>query len=95
MLILKFALKIDMLNMEQVFHMGYREGDKVFFLFSTSWKGEEQNVSLHNGTWDEHWVVENEQFQKVLQEDPNLVHFSNKIFLCGTRTTTSKLGCHT
>jgi hypothetical protein len=94
MLIMKLAFKIDILKMKQAFHMGYKEGDKVFYLFPTSWKGEE-DVSLHNGTWDEHWVVENEQLHKVLREDLDLVCFSNKIFLCGTGTIASRLGCHT
>jgi hypothetical protein len=30
------ALKIDVLKMEQAFHMGYREGDKVFYVFATN-----------------------------------------------------------
>jgi hypothetical protein len=34
--------------------MGYKEGDKVFYLSLTSWKGEGHDVSSHNGTWDEH-----------------------------------------
>jgi hypothetical protein len=34
--------------------MGYKEGDNVYYLSPTSWKGGEQDVSLHNGTWDEH-----------------------------------------
>jgi hypothetical protein len=33
--------------------MGYREGNNVFYLSPTSWKGEEQDVSLHNGTRDD------------------------------------------
>jgi len=56
--IVKPTLKIDILKMEHAFHMGYREGDEVFYLSLIIWKGEEQDVSLHNGTWDEHWVVE-------------------------------------
>jgi hypothetical protein len=39
MLVVRHVLKIDILKMEQAFHMGYREGDKVFYLFLTSWKG--------------------------------------------------------
>jgi hypothetical protein len=34
--IVKPALKIDILKMEQAFHMGYREGDKVFYLSPTN-----------------------------------------------------------
>jgi hypothetical protein len=35
---------------------------------------------LHSRTWDEHWVIENERFEKVLQKDLNLVWFSNEMF---------------
>ncbi len=81
MLTVRLIFKINILKMEQAFHMGYKEGDKVFYLSLMSQKDEEQDVSLHNGTWDEHWVIENEQFQKVLHdEDLELVHFSNKMF---------------
>jgi hypothetical protein len=36
--------------MEQAFHMGYREGATVFYLFPTNYKGEEEDVYLHNRT---------------------------------------------
>ncbi len=36
MLVVKHVFKIDILKMEQAFHMGYREGDKVFYLFLTN-----------------------------------------------------------
>jgi hypothetical protein len=38
--------------------MGCREGDKGFYLFLTNWKGEDEDFSLHNDTWDEHWFLE-------------------------------------
>jgi hypothetical protein len=30
------TLKINVLKMEHAFHMGYREGDKVFYVFATN-----------------------------------------------------------
>jgi hypothetical protein len=36
MLVVKPTFKIDILKMEHAFHMGYNEGDKVFYLFSTN-----------------------------------------------------------
>ncbi len=60
--------------------MGYREKNKVFYFSATNWKREEEDVILHHDTWDEHWLLENERFEKLLQDDPNLVHFSNKMF---------------
>ncbi len=60
MAVVRPTFKIDILKLEQAFHMGYKERDKVFYLSLMSWKGKEQDVSLHSGTCDEHWVVENE-----------------------------------
>jgi hypothetical protein len=34
--IVKHAFKIHILKMEHAFHMGYNEGDKVFYLFPTN-----------------------------------------------------------
>jgi hypothetical protein len=36
MLVVRLAFKIDILKMEQVFQMGYKEGDKVFYVFATN-----------------------------------------------------------
>jgi hypothetical protein len=32
--VIKLTLKTDILKMEQAFHMGYKEGDKVFLLIT-------------------------------------------------------------
>jgi hypothetical protein len=40
MLVVRHTLKIDILKMEQAFHMGYK-GTRFFYLSPTSWKGEE------------------------------------------------------
>jgi hypothetical protein len=37
MLVVRSALKIDVLEMEHAFQMGYREDDKVFYVFPTNW----------------------------------------------------------
>jgi hypothetical protein len=47
MLVLKSTLKIDVLKMEQAFHMRYREGDKVLYMFATNWEGEEAIVDAY------------------------------------------------
>jgi hypothetical protein len=31
-----------------------------------NWKGEEEDVTLQNDTWGEHWLLENDRFEKVL-----------------------------
>lgn len=33
------TLKIDVLKMEQAFHFGYQEGNKVFYVSPLEWKG--------------------------------------------------------
>jgi len=33
------GLEIDVLKMEQTFHFGYREGDKVLYVSPLNWKG--------------------------------------------------------
>lgn len=38
------TFKIDILKMENVFQMGYKEGDKIFYLSLTNWKGKENSI---------------------------------------------------
>jgi hypothetical protein len=38
------TFKIYNLKMENVFQMGYKEGDKIFYLSLTNWKGEENSI---------------------------------------------------
>jgi hypothetical protein len=40
------TLKTDILKMDQAFQMGYKERDKVFYLFFTNWKG--KSIPLMN-----------------------------------------------
>jgi hypothetical protein len=47
MLIVRLALKIDVLKMEQVFFTGYREGENAFYVSSKNSKGEEELVSKY------------------------------------------------
>jgi len=42
-----FALKIDVLKMEQTFQIGYYKGDKVFYVSPLKWKGEEQHADSY------------------------------------------------
>jgi hypothetical protein len=44
--IVKHVLKIDALKMEQAFQMGYRQGEKVFFVSPTNWQSEEISIQL-------------------------------------------------
>jgi len=53
--IVRPTLKIDVFKMEQVFQMGYREGDKVLYVSPINWQGEEAFVVDHIHEWDDHW----------------------------------------
>ncbi len=46
--------KIDILKMEHAFQMGCREGDKVFYLFLTTWRGEVDTIDKHEKEWNVH-----------------------------------------
>jgi hypothetical protein len=59
------------LKMEQVFHMGYQKGDKVFYIPPTNWQGE-AFVANHIHEWDDHWKVVNASLEKGLNSDENL-----------------------
>jgi hypothetical protein len=52
--VVKSAFKIDVLKMEQVFQMGYWEGNKMFYVFPTNWQREEEFVANHIHEWDDH-----------------------------------------
>lgn len=41
------AFNIDVLKMEQAFHMGYWEGDKVFYVFPLNQKGKQEFLNQH------------------------------------------------
>jgi len=43
------ALKIDMLKMEQMFHIGYKKGDKILYVSPTNMQGEEEFVDNYEG----------------------------------------------
>jgi hypothetical protein len=72
MLIVKLALKIDVLKMEQVFFTGYCEGEKVFYISSKNSKGEEELVNKYIPSWNSLWIHKNVKFEKFLLEDPDL-----------------------
>jgi hypothetical protein len=51
MSIIRPALKINVFKMEQLFFIGYREGEKALYIFSQNWKGEEKEVNTYYNTW--------------------------------------------
>ncbi len=51
MLVVHLTLKIDVLKMEWAFQIGYHESKKTFCLIY-KWKGEEEGVVQHNGSYN-------------------------------------------
>jgi hypothetical protein len=66
------ALKIDVLKIEQVFFMGYREGEKAFYFSSKNSNGEEEFVSKYMPSWSTLWTCKNAKFEKLLLKDLDL-----------------------
>jgi hypothetical protein len=60
--------------------MGYREGDKVFYVSTTNWQGEESLVDAYEKGWDQHLKVANDEFEVILEGDPNFSRFLGCMF---------------
>lgn len=96
MLIVRLALLIDVKKMEHSLQMGYRKGDKIFYVSSTNNKGVEKFVILELfDSWDIHCQAKNVKFEEYFKADLDLQKLSNMIFLYGMATISYKLGCLT
>jgi hypothetical protein len=71
MLVVRLVFKINVLKMEHAFQMGFREGDKVFYVFPTNWQGEQAFVADHIHEWDDHWKDVNASFEEGLNSNEN------------------------
>ncbi len=80
MLIVRPALKIDMLKMEQAFFTGYWEGERAFYVSSKNQQGEEQYVCNHVDTWNCFWKEKNAELETFMAEDLYLSWISGKMF---------------
>ncbi len=80
MLIVKPALKINVLKMEQVFFMGYHKSEKAFYVSSKNVKGEEELVRKYMLSWSSFWTRKNVVFEKFLLENSNLSWLCGKMF---------------
>ncbi len=78
--IVKLALKIDVLKIEHAFQMGYKQGEKVFFVSPTNWQGKEIVVLIVESSWGPLQKEKNDRFEKFLQGDPNLRPLSREMF---------------
>jgi hypothetical protein len=52
--------------------MGYRKGNKIFYVSPTNWQGEDAFVANHIHKWDDHWKYVNVAFEEVLNLDDDL-----------------------
>jgi hypothetical protein len=52
--------------------MGYRKGNKVFYVSPINKKGEEEYVENHIQKWDVHWKAVNDSFEESLSSDVDL-----------------------
>jgi hypothetical protein len=79
--IVRLALLIDVKKMEHSFQMGYREGDKIFYVFTTNNKGVEKFVipKLFD-SWDIHWQAKNVKFEEYFKVDLDIQKLSNMMF---------------
>ncbi len=80
MLVVRLALKIDILKMKQAFHDGYKEGNKVFFVSSTNWQGGVESIVGYEMEWNSQWKSKNDRFEEFLHSNLNLKKFSHKTF---------------
>jgi hypothetical protein len=78
--IVRLALKIDAFKMEHAFQMGYKQGEKMFFVFPTNWQGEKISVSFVEALWGLLWKEKNDKFEEFLQGDANLRLLFGKMF---------------
>ncbi len=78
MLVVCPTLNIDIMKMKHAFQMVYKEGDKVFYLSSTNWKGEKNTIDEHEQLWNVQWWEENKRI--FFMENPHLHRFLRCMF---------------
>jgi hypothetical protein len=69
------TLKINMLKMEHVFHMGYCERVKIFYAFLSNLQGEGEFVENHIHELNFHWRHVNVSFEEALNSNVDLRRF--------------------
>jgi hypothetical protein len=74
-------IETDVSRLENEFVMGYRDGDRALYVSPYNNLSEELHVSddIHN-SWSPFWKEANEEFETMLQNDPDLAHLCGKMF---------------
>lgn len=81
MRVVRPALLTDIKRLQNAFVYGYRPYSAAMYVAPTNHKGEGLEVSPEiRAKWKRRWQMEDEKFERVLNEDPDLASLSNKMF---------------
>ncbi len=95
MLVVKLAFKIDMLKIEQAFHMGYKEGDKVFICLQLVGRVKSKMFICTMEHGMNIGLLTISDLRRCYRKTQTQCVSPTRSFLCGTGTTIYRLGCHT
>ncbi len=74
------TLKNNVMKMEQAFQMGYREGERAFYVSPQNWQGETKSTAKVLESQNLPWMQNNEDFEEFLKVDANLSSLCGKTF---------------
>ncbi len=74
------TLKTNVMKMEQTFQMGYRVGERVFYVSPQNWQGETKSMAKVLESRSLPWMQNNEDFEEFLKVDANLSSLCGKMF---------------
>jgi hypothetical protein len=72
--------------------MGYRQGEKVFFVSPTNWRGEKIIVSIVESSWGLSRRKRVIDLRSYCRETQISCYYLGKCSMSGTKTTNFKLG---
>lgn len=79
--IIRDTLTIDVMKMEADFVMGYRDGDRVFYVSTTNENGVSQSIDDSIlASWNDHWQERNNEFERFLESDSDFEELRGKMF---------------
>ncbi len=85
--IMHLTLHVDIQKMDASFQMGYKEGDRVFYMYAIDNLGEEMRITkeIEKG-WDQYYKYCNAKFEHFVNPNMDLICCPTKCSMCGTRT---------
>jgi hypothetical protein len=78
--IIRLVLKTNVMKMEQAFQMGYREGEKTFYVSPQNWQGKTKFTTNFVKFKSSFWKLRNEEFEAFLKTNANLSSLCGKMF---------------